>query len=212
LTTTDVFKYDDLQWVHRLQKQLPVIQDELAELLSSSLGRMDDSDNPLHYWQSLRTRKGQAWSDDTGWAHIALIDNFRVNEDIATAMFPNTFNIVAESIGDRIGPRLVAIACQKAKSGIPKHCDYMNWMLTLHTALNDVGDGDGGCCGMVVDGIRKDWKVGEPVVMDTTFRHSTYNTSHKDDMYLLLVDFWHPDLSLDEIDAMRTFLAANSGV
>ena len=65
--------------------------------------------------------------------------------------------------------------------------------------------------GMVVHGMRQDWCVGEAVVMDTTFPHSTYNESDED-VFLLLVDFWHPDLSIDEMDALRVFFAVNSGV
>jgi beta-hydroxylase len=185
--------------VHELQRRLPTIQEELFQVLPYL---------PDSAWQSLRTRRGKEWSDDTGWAHLALIDNFRRRDD-AVAVFPETARILDDVVGTerRMGPRLVAIAKQKARTGIPEHYDYMNWMLTLHTALGGPREG----CGIVVDRVRRDWTVGDPVVMDTTFAHETYNESDED-LYLLLVDFWHPDLGVDEIDALRAFFAANSGV
>jgi hypothetical protein len=195
----DTYLHDKLTWVHELQRRLPTIQEELFQVLPYL---------PDSAWQSLRTRRGKEWSDDTGWAHLALIDNFRRRDD-AVAVFPETARILDDVVGTerRMGPRLVAIAKQKARTGIPEHYDYMNWMLTLHTALGGPREG----CGIVVDGVRRDWTVGDPVVMDTTFAHETYNESDED-LYLLLVDFWHPDLGVDEIDALRAFFAANSGV
>jgi aspartyl/asparaginyl beta-hydroxylase (cupin superfamily) len=86
----------------------------------------------------------------------------------------------------------------------------MNWMLTLHTALQGPKE-DG--CGITGNGIRKDWMVGDPAVMDATYCHSTYSESDED-LYLFIVDFWHPDLSIDETDGLpvRRFFAMNSGV
>jgi hypothetical protein len=204
------FRHDHLEWVHQLQAQLSIIQQELRrvlatpELLESSSSDNDDGS----CWTSLRTRRGQEWSDRTGWSHIALVDNFQLRPD-NIRMFPQTAQLLQRLVGTerRIGPRLVAIAKQEAHSGIPEHCDFMNWMLTLHTALDGPQEG----CGIIVNGVARDWTVGDPVVMDTTFLHETYNTSDQD-LYLLLVDFWHPDLSIDEIDALRTFFAANSGL
>jgi hypothetical protein len=209
------FRHDHLEWVHELQAQLPIIQQELhrvlakPELLLLPKSDSDNDDNNVDSrWTSLRTRRGQEWSDQTGWSHIALVDNFRVQPDNID-IFPQTAELLQEIVGTerRIGPRLVAIAKQEAHSGIPEHCDFMNWMLTLHTALDGPDQG----CGIIVNGVARDWTVGDPVVMDTTFLHQTYNTSDQD-MYLLLVDFWHPDLSIDEVDALRTFFAANSGL
>jgi hypothetical protein len=206
----DGFRHDHLDWVHQLQAQLPIVQEELRRVLATPelllLPSDDDDNDKVSRWTSLRTRRGQEWSDQTGWSHIALVDNFRLQPDNID-IFPQTAQLLQRIVGTerRIGPRLVAIAKQEAHSGIPEHCDFMNWMLTLHTALDGPREG----CGIIVHGVARDWTVGDPVVMDTTFLHETYNTSDQD-LYLLLVDFWHPDLSIDEIDALRTFFAANS--
>jgi len=195
-----VYQHDDLSWVVELQSHIRILQTELRQQLPHL---------PAEAWQSLRTKKGREWSDDTGWAHLAFIDNFERIEANGE-YFPATMDVLEQVVGtSRIGPRLVAIARQRAHSGIPKHYDYMNYMLTLHTPL--LGPDNEGGAGMVVNGSKRDWNVGDPIVMDTTFAHETYNDCDKD-VYLLLVDFWHPDLSMDEIDALRTFLAQNSGV
>ena len=199
-SASGIFEHDNLSWVAELQQRLPTIQEEVRRVAPT----LDEST-----WTSLRTRRGQDWSDSTGWAHIAMIDNFRFQEH-NVQLFPETMRILQEVVGTehRMGPRLTAIARQKANSGIPEHVDFMNWMLTLHTALWGPKEG----AGIVVNGIRKDWTVGDPVVMDTSYLHHTYNESEDEDLYLLMVDFWHPDLSVDEIDALRSFFAANSGV
>lgn len=208
-TTTNVFRHDDLSWVIKLQEDyLPIIQNELRSVLPTL---------PEEAWQSLRTHRGKDWSDGTGWSHVALIDNFRFQES-NMKYFPETMRILRDEsvvgMNRRMGPRLTAIARQKSGSGIPEHYDYMNWMLTLHTALRGPkkGEGEGvGGCGIIINGTKWDWIVGDPIVMDTTFPHETYNDSDED-LYLLMVDFWHPDLSVDEIDALRAFFAVNSGV
>jgi hypothetical protein len=194
------YRHDDLDWVLQLQQHLPIIQEEVQRVLPTL---PEDS-----AFDCLRNVRGTEWSDTTGWAHIAFVDNFR-RQDQNIALFPQTLKTLDEIVGTkrRIGPRLVALAKQSAQSGIPEHCDFMNFMLTVHMTIQGPSQG----CGIVVDGIKRDWIVGDPVVVDTTFKHHTYNDSDQD-LYLLIVDFWHPDLSVDEIDALRHFFAVNSGV
>ena len=228
--STTTYKHDDLSsWVSELMQHLVVFQDELTLALPNI---------PPSLWTSLRTKKGQQWSDGTGWSHLAIVDNFRLCNDVM-ACFPKTWQIVCDIVGTerRLGPRLVAIARQKAKSGIPNHFDYMNWMLTLQLPLilGEAGEtfsrktleGNNATVavaaavaatatnsnqyGIIVNGKRGEWKIGKPIIIDTTYEHSTYNDS-EDDIYILLIDIWHPDLSKDEIDALRCFLEMNSGV
>eukprot|EP00978_Attheya_sp_CCMP212_P035439 scaffold154377_cov53-Attheya_sp.AAC.1 len=218
LSHPSIFRHDSLSWVTELQETwLPAIQAEWSQFMTSSSDEDDDMDMD-DLWQSLRTRRGKEWSDETGWAHIALVDNFQCNEETARRWFPETVRILWDVVGThrRIGPRLVALARQTAHSGIPPHVDYMNWMLTLHIPIahgtntnNIIGTRTN--AGMRVNGVAHEWIIGHAVVMDTSFPHETYNDSDQD-VYLLMIDFWHPDLSLDELDALRCFFAANSGV
>ena len=75
-------------------------------------------------------------------------------------------------------------------------------MLTLHLPLRGEG------CEIVVNGERREWHVGVPSVMDTTFLHETRSWGGEDFEMLLLVDFWHPALTEEEVRAMETFWRA----
>jgi len=64
---------------------------------------------------------------------------------------------------------------------------------------------------MAVNGIEHRWRDGIPKVFDTTFEHRTFNEGEGNSR-VLLVDFWHPDLGVEEREAMRIFWNYNSGV
>ncbi|GMH99483.1 hypothetical protein TrVE_jg3871 [Triparma verrucosa] len=170
------------------------IVDDISEINVEVQDFMDTGDQQL--WEDLGTYKGQ----ETGWSQIAMIDFFSEKAKFSSAL-PKTAGILKAAAGTRIGPRHVALARQKRGTGIPQHCDLFNWMLTLHLPL--LGPGAG--CGIIVDGERRDWVPGKPSVMDTTFLHETYNES-EDDLILLLVDFWHFELTDLECDELKEFL------
>ena len=46
---------------------------------------------------------------------------------------------------------------------------------------------------------------GAAIAFDSSFPHAAYNDDADDAAHVLLVDFWHPDLSGAEIDALRAF-------
>ena len=137
--------------------------------------------------------------------NFIAVDNFRYTP--VADIFPDTLTLLLTIVGTerRLGPRHIAIARQK-EGGIPDHSDLINTQLTLHLPLVINCD-----AGIVVNKERHPWKENVPLILDTSFVHSTWN-SGPDDALLLLVDFWHPDLSVDEIHALRCFIAANSRV
>lgn len=51
---------------------------------------------------------------------------------------------------------------------------------------------------------KKAWEENKVVVIDTTFEHETGNAS-EEDRYVLIIDFWHPDLTEAERAALRCF-------
>ena len=191
------FEHDDLHWVEAIVDARSVI---LAEFERVGPGCGD-------LWKTFNTRKGQSFSKATGWEHLALVDNFRYTS--VADLFPETLGLLLDVVGTerRLGPRHVALAKQQ-RGGIPAHSDLINTQLTLHLPLKGGGSGD---AGIVVNGEALEWVDGRPLVIDTTFVHSTYNEG-TEDVVLLLVDFWHPDLSNIEIKALRCFIAANSQV
>jgi aspartate beta-hydroxylase len=85
-------------------------------------------------------------------------------------------------------------------------------MLTLHLPLSIPSPPL--TSGVKVGGVSHTWKVGCPVILDTTYEHETWNEGGErgEEALVLLVDFWHPDMDDDEVDAMREFWRFNSGV
>ena len=231
---------DVLSWITQISSDTQNFLEIQKEVLHEAprlpiVSETNDEEDINSYWTPLRTRKGNQWSCETGWSHIALMDNFQwIPKHIE--LFPETMDIIEQVLGTerRLGPRLIAIAKQSASSGIPPHWDYMNWMWTFHMGLgfatssfmnNNQQDSYSKhhnitcenidmdtVAGININGTNYPWKIGSPLVLDTTFVHSTYNDHPSKDIYMLLIDFWHPEMSVDEIDAMRYFWAANSGV
>jgi hypothetical protein len=72
------------------------------------------------------------------------------------------------------------------------HCAPWNTRLTLHLGLSVPPD----CEIRVADEIRT-WKNGEVLAFDDSFEHEVWNRS-SESRAILLVDVWHPDLSLTE--------------
>jgi aspartate beta-hydroxylase len=71
-----------------------------------------------------------------------------------------------------------------------------NFILTAHLAL-DVPEGQ---CWIRVGDDTYYWKNGEVSIFDTSIFHSTWNDADRD-RFVLLMRFWHPDLSQDEVKA-----------
>jgi aspartyl/asparaginyl beta-hydroxylase (cupin superfamily) len=58
------------------------------------------------------------------------------------------------------------------------------------------------------DNNRRTWQVGKLLTLDTSFVHSTRNDStnnDEDDRHVLIIDFWHPELTEAEREAL-TFI------
>ena len=81
---------------------------------------------------------------------------------------------------------------QQPGTRTPSHSELQNHVLTLYAPLAGGG-------GAVVVGDAP--PNGGPVVVDSTFKHATANDGGAA-AYWLVVDFWHPDLTPTEVDAL----------
>jgi hypothetical protein len=52
---------------------------------------------------------------------------------------------------------------------------------------------------LTVDGVEHRYIDGEPIIFDDSFQHSVRNMSLTESRVVLLIDIWHPDLSLEAI-------------
>ena len=175
-------------WLKRLQASRCVISEELnAYQATTGLGEWGGNDCEDF--------------DQHGWTEI-LLQSYGHNQAAASS-FPRTMALLSDA---PLGPREVSVVRQAGKSGLPRHSDQRNYMLTAHVVLSSSSEEEGRTCKLTVDGKSKAWTSNsEPTVIDTTFWHSTWNES-PEPVDILLVDFWHPGLSLRELRAMQTFV------
>jgi len=97
-----------------------------------------------------------------------------------------------------ITPFEVFFARMPPHSTIAAHSDNLNYILTSHLAL----DLEAGMCSIRVGNQERDWEEGEILVFDTTYIHSAWNDSSRN-RYVLVLRFWHPDLTLEERRAIH---------
>ena len=125
----------------------------------------------------------------------AVHAHFRAT-DLGKASFAET---LAALDGCPVGPRHVSVMAQKPGTRTPSHSELQNHVLTLYVALH--GDN----AGVDVAGAQTSVLApGDALVLDSTFKHATFNDGASDAHWLVL-DFWHPDLTPTEVDALTAF-------
>lgn len=184
LTANPWWDSDTFSWVRALEEQSPVIAKELDRVLGERdfVGDSAYQANVMGGgWSAFRLQRLGEWNDKN------------------TAIFAETTKIV-QALGIPFAVRGVMFAKQTAGSGVQPHSDGRNFILTAHLGLR-VPKQEGSECWIEVAGERREWEEGKVIVFDTSFSHCTDNTTD-DDRYVLIIDFWHPDLSAPERDAL----------
>lgn len=135
----------------------------------------------------------------TGWAALRLQRLGQWN-GAACARFPNTVALL-QALQVPTAMRGVMFARQSPGSRVARHSDGRNFVLTLHLGLR-VPAGGVATCWIECGGVRQAWAQGKAVVLDTSFAHETANLSDQE-RHVLIVDFWHPDLTAIEQAALK---------
>ena len=173
LTATPIWDARDFGWIEGVVEAVPDLREEIC---GRALGWREGK------WVDTYGHDG---AYDSGWGMVHLREE----------RFPRAMRALE---GAPVAPRYASIARQRAGKAIHTHSDRVPWILTCHVALEGPRD----AAYMVVDGERLDWQPGAATVCDTTFFHSAHNDHAVRDMHLLHVDFYHPDLSDDEVHAL----------
>jgi len=92
-------------------------------------------------------------------------------------------------------------------SRIEPHFGVTNARAVVHLPLRVPN----GCYLELTDVGRHFWKEGEPLVFDDTFEHSALNPSNKP-RGILLMDAWHPNLSMVEREVFSNLIKAISAI
>mmetsp|Transcript_10217 Transcript_10217/g.26337 ORF Transcript_10217/g.26337 Transcript_10217/m.26337 type:complete len:421 (-) Transcript_10217:93-1355(-) len=169
-------------WIRKVEEGLPYVQGELADFLEENeealLADSVKNDVMGAGWSGFRLQRMGAW--------------IQRNAD----RFPQTVQLLKDS-GAPLAQRGVIIARQVPNSGVMPHSDGRNVFLTAHFGLSIPPD-----CSITVGGETRPWLEDKAVILDTSFTHSTRNDSDED-RFVLIVDFWHPELTEPEWEAVE---------
>lgn len=133
------------------------------------------------------------------WRTLVLQD--REWDKANTVLFPKTTAALRASGVPSVE---AFFARQCPSSGIALHTDDCNFVLTAHLAL----DVPHNAAWIQVAGERRYWQNGRMLVFDTSFYHRTQNESIDHDRTVLLIRFWHPELTPVERDALEFLFRA----
>jgi hypothetical protein len=195
-------EYNQFPWVARLEEQSSIIRKELEnKLLAAS-----SSSTAEQTQQASLFRGDSAWQSQvmgSGWSAIRLQRMGVWNVEFCEQNFPQTYHIV-RSLNIPLAIRGVCFARQEGMSGVAPHSDGRNFILTAHLGLKiptgcwiKVGEDDD--TRNFVS--RREWEEGKIILLDTSFEHSTGNPT-TEDRHVLIIDFWHPELSEAEKAAL----------
>ncbi|PXF48422.1 Aspartate beta-hydroxylase domain-containing protein 2 [Gracilariopsis chorda] len=188
--------YDDftsndsqLRWVEHLEQNWEVIANELKAVTSQK----DIQTRGNNIWVPPVVEDAMSYGPD--WRTLVLQD--REWDPINMKLFPETVKILRDETADV--PSVEAFFAKQApNTGIKLHTDYCNFILTMHLALSAPRD----MSWIEVGGERRYWENGKGLVFNTSFFHQTMNESEDQERHVLLIRFWHPELSEVERKAL----------
>jgi hypothetical protein len=100
-------------------------------------------------------------------------------------------------------------SCLDPTTVVSPHRGFTNMRLRCHLGIEVPSAG----AGIKVAGVERTWDAGRCLVFDDSFEHEAWNSSSQRRV-VLIVDFWHPDLSDDEVSLIAGFRrhAVNTGL
>lgn len=189
LTAEPFHDLEQHPWVLRLQDHWKEMADELAGVIS----KPELLEKGTNVWAKPVVDAANAYGPE--WRTLVLQD--REWDPVNTSIFPVTSAILQDKEID--APSVEAFFARQApSSGIKIHTDDCNFILTMHLAL----DAPPNQSWIEVGGERRYWENGQGLVFDTSFYHRTMNESDDKNRTVLLVRFWHPELTLTERSAL----------
>jgi aspartyl/asparaginyl beta-hydroxylase (cupin superfamily) len=179
--------------VKRKSKTKLMETDYIQQIVPTGDGEEGDGN-----WLGPRDTSGTDYGPE--WKTLGLQDR-SVWAPEMTNEFPKTMQILKSA---KVPSCEVFFAKQGAKSGLKPHSDKNNFIMTCHLGLDipSSADKEDEACYITVGNEEYHWKNGETCIFDTSIFHSTENQSDRI-RYVLLIRFWHPDLTELEIRAFK---------
>lgn len=175
LTAKPLWDTTEFSWAKALEEKSHIIQEEFeAKIMRDS--NLFAGDSSLQNsvmgsgWSAIRLQRLGVWN----------LDNCKE--------FPKTYELLKQ-LKIPLAVRGVCFARQAPGSGVKPHSDGRNFILTSHLGIK-IPDG----CWIEVAKERRSWEEQHLLTLDTSFVHSTGNPTDGD-RYVLIIDFWHPELT-----------------
>mmetsp|Transcript_12540 Transcript_12540/g.37657 ORF Transcript_12540/g.37657 Transcript_12540/m.37657 type:complete len:462 (+) Transcript_12540:80-1465(+) len=113
--------------------------------------------------------------------------------------FPRVLKALGKYEATSPPPRHVVVATLPPGCATEPRADLQDFLLTVQIPLR-------GCegAGLVVGGEKVPFEAGAPVVFDSTYDYHVYNDG-AEELLLMHVDFWHPDVTVDEKQMLAYF-------
>ena len=177
-------------WMEFLEEHYETIRDELRAALRDPL--LEQKGNAI--WVAAARDDAEGYGPD--WRTLVLQDRCEW-EPSNVKLFPKTVDLVKRAATPSVE---VFFAKQAPQTGIKPHTDFTNFIMTAHLGLDVPPKPESW---MKVGEETQYWENGKGMCADTSFIHSTYNESTTMDRYVLIVRFWHPELTKHERNGVR---------
>lgn len=173
----------DHPWTDAFADNHRAIADELASFLAQQQITFRDYVGPILHERA-----------DAGAWHVLYFDYRGHHWDSHVAKFPKLWSVL-QTVPRRAGTAFISRLTPGAH--IPKHCGATNSQLTCHFGI------------VVPDGVElrvarevRRQPEGRCMMFDDSFEHEVWNRSDRD-RYNVFMQFWHPDLSDEEIAGIQ---------
>lgn len=173
------------QWIASLRGNASIIRNEFLSAYSEGGSGLEGE------WVLSSGQDAEAYG--SGWQKLVIQD--RVWDRTACDLFPKTTDIIK---GSGVPSVEVFFAKQQAKSGVKPHTESTNFYITAHLCL-EIPDGD---CWVRVGKEKREWTKGMTFAFDSSFVHEMRNDGTSDQVGLV-IKFWHPDITLEERNALE---------
>lgn len=180
----------DYSWVQHLEDNWTRIRDEFVSITAQD----DLAEKGNNVWVPPVVEAANTYGPD--WRTLVLQD--RVWDPINSKLFPTTTKILQDQ-NAQVPSVEAFFARQTPNTGIKLHTDYCNFILTMHLGLTVPFQQSW----IEVGGERRYWEEGKALVFNTSFYHQTMNESTEEDRSVLLIRFWHPQLTKVERQALQ---------
>jgi len=189
LTVKAFHKLEDFRWAQSLEADYERIRKEFLSRISAPTELESKGNN---VWNTALTEDAVAYGPN--WRTLVLQDR-GVWDPVNADLFPETVAILKK----HHVPCIEAFfAKQSPDTGIKPHSDYTNFVLTAHLALVAPPQQSW----IEVAGERAYWEDGKVLIFDTSLLHNTRNDGAID-RYILMLRFWHPEVTKHEREAMQ---------